>query len=358
MADISERIARLIRPEIRELSAYHVADAGGLIKLDAMENPFPWPGVLVEEWLEMLRGAELNRYPDGAARRAVTALREFVDVPRDMAVLPGNGSDELIQILQLALFGPARKLLAPVPSFVMYELIARYTGLGYIGVPLTDEFELDLPAMLEAIEREQPVLVFLASPNNPTGNLFDAGAVEQVIRAAPGLVVVDEAYQPFSGASFLDRLGEFDNLLVMRTLSKLGLAGLRFGALIGHPAWIAELDKLRLPYNINTLTQLSVEFALAHRDAIDRQLDLLRTERERLYRGLLELDGVRAWASRTNFILFRVTDARRVHRALRDAGVLVKDLGQAAGPLAQCLRVTVGTPAENDAFLTALKRLL
>ena len=272
MSGIFDRVADLVRPEIRALSAYHVPDAAGLIKLDAMENPYPWPDALKAEWLETLRDAELNRYPDPRGRAVQAALREAMGIPRDVGLLLGNGSDELIQMLALTAAGPGRKVLSVDPGFVMYRMIALFAGMEYLGVPLAvEDFALDLPAVLEALRRERPALTFIAYPNNPTGNLFDPEAIAAIIQAAPGLVIVDEAYAPFTDATFLSRLGEWPNLLVMRTVSKMGLAGLRLGYLAGPPEWLDEIDKTRLPYNINVLTQTSAAFALRHKAVLDEQ---------------------------------------------------------------------------------------
>jgi histidinol-phosphate aminotransferase len=274
-----------------------------------------------------------------------------------MQLLLGNGSDELIQIICLGLTTPSAVLLAPTPTFVMYEMIATFAGMKFAGVPLARDFGLDEAAMLEAVERHEPAVIFLAYPNNPTGNLFDARVIEKLIRAAPGLVVVDEAYHAFAQKSFLGRLGEFDNLLVMRTLSKQGLAGLRLGILAGAPAWLEEFDKVRLPYNLGSLTQASAEFALAQGALLDAQAAQIRTDREALFRELAAIPGVHAWPSRANFILFRIErkSATEVFQALLAAKVLVKNMD---GMIPGCLRVTVGMAQENDAFLTALKKAL
>ena len=352
-------IDRLIRPEIRALRAYAVPDASGLTKLDAMENPYALPEALRAEWLRVLRAVEVNRYPDPGARQLKQRLREVLRIPPAMSILLGNGSDELIQMIAMSLAQPGRVVLAPVPTFVMYDMIATFTGMRFVGVPLTADFALDLPAMLAAIAAHRPALIFLAYPNNPTGNLFDAAAVEQVLAASDGLVVVDEAYHAFAGESFIDRLGRYDNLVVMRTLSKQGLAGLRLGVLAGDAAWLDEFDKVRLPYNINSLTQASAGFALTHIAELDRQAARIREDREVLAQALAGLPGIQIWPSRANFILFRVTgDASDVFRRLLAAGVLIKNLDQAGAALRGCLRVTVGTPQENAAFLDALGTIL
>lgn len=354
MDSIDERVRRWIRAEIRDLTAYHVPPARGLIKLDAMENPYTWPEPLVDQWLAQLRHVALNRYPDPSSADLKARLRQAFEIAPEQELMLGNGSDELIQLLAMAVAEPGRVILAPEPSFVMYRMIATFAGLEYVGVPLREQdFSLDRDAMLAAIERHQPALVFLAHPNNPTGNLFDPALVEEIIRAAPGLVVVDEAYSAFAGHSFIPALGSFPNLLVMRTVSKMGLAGLRLGLLAGPAPWLQELDKLRLPYNINVLTQASAEFALQHKQVLDEQTEAIRADRQRLYEALSTLDGVQVYPSQANFLLLRVAGGRAgaVFAHLREQGVLIKNLDSSGGMLRGCLRVTVGRPEENQRFL-------
>jgi histidinol-phosphate aminotransferase len=349
----------LIRPEIQQLSAYHVPEPGDAIKLDAMENPYRWDAALFEEWLNVLRTATLNRYPDPAARDVKQQLRAVMQIPDTMDVIIGNGSDELIQMLALTLNGEGRILLAPEPSFVMYRLIAQVVGMQYIGVPLqADDFKLDTSAMLEAIKTYQPALVFLAYPNNPTGNAFALSDIEAIIETSTGIVVIDEAYAPFADNSFMSRLGEYPNLLVMRTVSKLGLAGLRLGLLAGAHQWLEQIEKTRLPYNINVLTQLSAVFALQHYAVLEKQTQQIKADRADLQKRLNAISGVQAWASQANFILFRVADALSVFNKLKAAGMLIKWLQGSHPLLDNCLRVTVGTPTENQAFLQTLTLII
>ena len=242
-----------IRPQIRALSAYHVPPATGMVKLDAMENPYRWPKEMIEQWLVQLHAVELNRYPDPTASQLLPDLRTVMSVPPNSTVILGNGSDELIQMLLMAMADPHHVVLAPTPSFVMYQLLASVVGMPFVGVPLNADFSLNRNAMLAAIAAQQPAVIFLAYPNNPTGNLFDTQTVHEIIQAAPGVVVVDEAYHAFAGASFMHALPQYPNLLVMRTLSKMGLAGLRLGMLAGSAAWLQEFDKVRFLYNINVL---------------------------------------------------------------------------------------------------------
>lgn len=356
----NDLIASVFRQEVLALSAYKVADAKGLIKLDAMENPYTWPEDIKASWLEALKDCPLNRYPDPEAKALAATLKRLNHLPDRFDILLGNGSDEIIQLLLMAL-PPNAGIMAPDPSFVMYRQLSHCLGLSYQGIALrSDNFDLDVPAMLAAIEAHQPAVIFLAYPNNPTGNLFSEDAVLAVIQAAKGLVVIDEAYAPFADASFIDRLAQFDNLLVMRTVSKLGLAGLRLGYIAGGRAIIEQLNKIRLPYNINSLTQISADFALSHKSLFDSQTRQIRGERAAVLEQLNDMDGITAYPSAANFILFRTPKNRAdsIFDSLKKQGILIKNLAPQGGLLCDCLRVTIGTPEENKAFLMALRKSL
>jgi histidinol-phosphate aminotransferase len=364
---MSDRIKELIRQSILGLSAYAVPDATGMVKLDAMENPFPMPEELLDEWLAILRRVQLNRYPEAGAESLKPDFKKLFGIPEGLDLIFGNGSDELIQILCMAMIaapfckGKTPVVLAPEPGFVMFRYLANAAGLNYVGVPLeSKDFALNRGAMLQAINEHQPALIFLAYPNNPTGNLFDPAVIDEIIAIAPGLVIIDEAYQPFAGASYLERVPEFENVLLMRTVSKLGLAGIRFGALIGSQSWMRELDKLRLPYNINSLSQASLTFAMAHYPVFAEQARRICSERETLYKNLCAMKGLNVWPSRANFILFRLEgrEADPVHAHLKSQRVLLKNLSRGHPLLARCLRVTVGSAEENRSFLAALNAAL
>lgn len=353
-------IEQLVRPEIRAITAYHVPDATGLIKLDAMENPYTWPQELKMRWLEELAGIDVNRYPHPEAPALKQRLRQSMGLAEDTRLLLGNGSDELIQMLAMTVGGPGRAILSVEPGFVMYRMIALFTNSDYVGVPLRQaDFGLDLEALLAAIDTHQPALIFLAYPNNPTGNLFDEEAIRRVIDAAPGIVVVDEAYAPFTDATFIPYIEAHPNLLVMRTVSKMGLAGLRLGMLMGSGEWLEQIDKTRLPYNINVLTQASAEFALRHQSVLDQQTRTIRRSREAMFSQLVAIDGITAYPSDANFILLRFAagQAADLHAALKARGILVKSLHGAHPLLEECLRITVGTEEENRLFLGALADL-
>jgi len=358
--------ADLLSPDILALNPYVVLPAEGSIKLDAMENPWPWPGQLEAEWLESLRGIELNRYPDPEARELAAALRQWLHLPDDLGLLLGNGSDELLQIILMAVAGSGRPVLTPGPTFVMYRMISKWLGLNCIEVPLTADFDLDQAAMLAAIKAEQPAVVFLAWPNNPTGKAWPREAIIDIVENTSGLVVVDEAYSAFADDSVIDLLGRYPNLLLLRTFSKIGLAGLRLGYLAGPRLWLTELNKLRMPYNVGQLTQVSAQLALRHDGLLAAQATRLRNERRQILLVLEALEGVSPIPSNANFILFRLTAenaddepvASRIHAELRAEGLLIKNLHGSHPALENCLRVTVGSPRENRKFLAALKRLL
>jgi len=357
-ASASSLASALLRKEVLELHAYHVPDSFGYIKLDAMENPYTLPQTLREEIAAIVGNAAINRYPDPNPAVLKEKICGTLGLPQGMEVLLGNGSDELIQLLALALNKTGATLLSVEPSFVMYRMIAIYTGMRYVGVPLAVDFSLDLAETLAAIEREQPALVFLAYPNNPTGNLFSARDVREIIAASPGLVVLDEAYYAFASDSFIPHLASYPNLLVMRTFSKLGMAGLRLGFLAGSKAWLGQLEKLRLPYNVGVLTQLVAGKLLAHHEVLLQQAEQIRKDRAWLHQQLNEIRAVQVYPSEANFLLFRVADANAVFNGLKQRGVLIKNLDGGHPTLKDCLRVTVGTHAENERFMLALKESL
>ncbi|MCX7183358.1 MAG: histidinol-phosphate transaminase [Nitrosospira sp.] len=349
---------QIIRPDILSLTTYHVPPSNGMVKLDAMENPYFLPQELRKEIAKITADAPINRYPDANASSLKVALKKSLIIPSGMNVMLGNGSDEIIQIIALASAKSGAVLMSVEPAFVMFRMIATFAGMHYVGIPLKSDFSLDLEVMLHAIAEYQPALIFIAYPNNPTGNLFDETAVLKVIESAPGLVVIDEAYHIFAKVSFMDKLTCYPNLLLMRTLSKLGLAGLRLGLLIGRPEWLTQLEKLRLPYNVGVLTQLLAEKVLQYPDIFLQQARAIKAERVVMSKCLSQLDGIEIFPSDANFILFRVNKAYQVYEGLRQHGILIKNLDGSHPLLKNCLRVTIGTPDEDAQFLEALKNLI
>jgi histidinol-phosphate aminotransferase len=360
-ANPARRAQRLVRSEILSLAPYSVANSSGMVKLDAMENPYSWPEDMRAEWLARLRDTPVNRYPDPDATELKVRIRNSEGLDSEQPLVLGNGSDELIQLLTALFSRPGATILSVAPSFVMYQRCAIASGMEFVAVPLDREsFALDCDRLLAAVRELQPPLVFLAYPNNPTGNLFDPVAIRAVAREASGLVVIDEAYAPFAGDSWIARWREFDNVVVMRTLSKLGLAGLRLGYLVGATAWTEQLEKLRLPYNVNVLTQRSAAFALEHLGVFRRQTDEICRQREALTAALTKIEGLKVWPSRANFLLFRCSGvgARAIFEGLAQRKVLIKNLNGSDPALEDCLRVTVGTAEENAAFVAALEQTL
>ncbi|HTD06256.1 histidinol-phosphate transaminase [Undibacterium sp.] len=356
MEHILSLIENIIRPEIRSLSAYHVADASGFVKLDAMENPYVLSDQLKQQLAQRLAEVAMNRYPVPSYAALKQAISEKLGVPAGYDVVLGNGSDELISMISVACAKPGAKVLAPVPGFVMYAMSARFAGMEFVGVPLAADLSLDKAAMLAAIAQHKPAVVYLAYPNNPTGNLFDKNAMLEIIAAVgqTGVVIVDEAYQPFAQASFMPLLPQLDNLVVMRTVSKLGLAGIRLGYMSGSAALMAEFEKVRPPYNINVLTQAAAEFVLQHVDVLDAQAAQLREQRSKLAAALAALPGVSVFPSAANFLLIRVPDAEQAFVKLLEHKILVKNVGKMHSLLENCLRITVSTPEENASLLDAL----
>jgi histidinol-phosphate aminotransferase len=362
MTNIDTLIANTIRDDVRSIAGYHVPDASGYIKLDAMENPYQLPRALREELGARLADAVINRYPVPSYATLKQKIRASLGIPQGYDVIVGNGSDELITIMATACARKDRRsvVLAPTPAFVMFSMSAKFAGMDFVGVPLRSDFTLDKDAMLAAIAEHKPSIVFLAYPNNPTGNLFDADDMVEIIEALgdTGIAVVDEAYQPFARTTFMDRLPRYPNLVVMRTLSKLGLAGIRLGYMTAAPELLAQFDKVRPPYNVNVLTQVAAEFALDHLDVLNGQAEAINAARATLSAELAALPGVEVFPSAANFLLVRVADSEKVCAKMLAEKVLVKNLSKMPGVLANCIRVTVSTPEENSVFLNVLKASL
>ena len=363
---LPELISRRVRQDVVSMHAYAVQDSAGLIKLDAMENPHRLSPALQDALGRRLGVVALNRYPGARIQDLREALLAHAQVPAGFGLMLGNGSDELISLLAMACDLPGATVVAPVPGFVMYGMSAQLQGLKFVGVPLTADFELDEAKMLQAIEQHQPSLIYLAYPNNPTANLWDDGVIARVIDAAPGFVVLDEAYQPFASRSFIDRLAAYDHVLLMRTMSKFGLAGVRIGYLIAPTPLISEIDKVRPPYNISVLNAECALFALEHQAVFSEQARDIVAQRAELTARLAELSGVRVYRSDANMVLVRLPvghdvgkdTAGAVFAMMRARGVLVKNVSNLHPLLANCLRLTVGTGEENRAMLAALKESL
>ena len=358
---LSPLLKNRLRQDIQSMHAYAIQDAAGLVKLDAMENPHSLPVELQQLLGERLGALALNRYPSGRVNDLRQALAGYAQMPAGFDIMLGNGSDELIALLALACSVPGASIVSPLPGFVMYGMSAQLQGLAFHGVPLTADFELDEAAMLAAIALYSPAITYLAYPNNPTANLWNDAVIENIIHAVGkqgGLVVMDEAYQPFASKSYLDRIERHSHVLLMRTLSKFGLAGVRLGYMMGPRALIAEIDKVRPPYNISVLNCECALFALEHQAVFAAQAQALIAQRALLFEALQATDGVKVWPSDANMILVRVPDANRTFAGMKAHGVLIKNVSGLHPLLANCLRLTVGTQDENTRMLVALKASL
>jgi len=346
-------IDQWLRSDIRDINAYHVPSSKNMLKMDAMESPFGVPEELKDEFLEYISQSEVNRYPDASAKELQATLRNLMEIPEELGVLLGNGSDELIQLLSLACRS-GDLIMSFEPSFVMYELVSKFAQLNYHGVKLDDNFDIDLNSALLAIKSKKPKLIFIAYPNNPTGNSFDYDAIIEIIKSTDALVVLDEAYYAYSERSFLKEIVHFSNLVVLRTISKIGFAGLRLGLLVGSQETIEQLNKLRLPYNINTLTQASANFLLKDRQRISNNAKIIMDERARLYDALSLIRGLTVYPSQTNFLLIEVHNAKSLLESLKDSGILVKGFA-ISSQLENFIRISVSEVKENNVLLGCIK---
>ena len=344
------------------MRAYPVSDATGLVKLDVMESPYSLPDWLAREVGELVSRLALNRYPVPSAAKLRALIREVMQVPQGCDVLLGNGSDECIQYVTAAVAREGAVVMAPAPSFAMFQMHAFFYRLRFVGMPLREDFSFDADAFLSAMAKEQPALVWIAYPNNPTGTAFPVADIERVIRAAPGLVVIDEAYQPYAGTTFMPRLAEFDNVVVMRTVSKISMAGVRLGYVCGRAEWIEEFNKTRSPFNINVMTEAVAIKLLENKAVLDEQAARVLAEREPVRVALERLPGLTVYPSAANFLLARVAGGKgagtRAFEWMKAAGVLVKDFSGGHPLMENCLRLTIGTPQENRAMIAALREAL
>ena len=387
-----------IRRDVQSMHAYAIQDSAGMVKLDAMENPYVLPPALQAQLGERLGKLAINRYPGARVEDLKTALRSYAQVPAGYGLMLGNGSDELISLLAMACSTPAQagsgqpaqagigqpaqagsgqhaqvgsaqlssaKILAPLPGFVMYAMSAQLQGLQFIGVPLTDDFELDEPAMLTAIAHEKPAITYIAYPNNPTANLWDESVIKKIIFTCAqygGIVVMDEAYQPFSSKSWMQHIHAAPetnaNVLLMRTLSKFGLAGVRLGYMTGPAALVNEIDKLRPPYNISVLNAECALFAIQNKEVFALQALEICAQRAMLLKAVNQIPGAQAAKSDANMFLVRVADAAKTFDGLKQRGILVKNVSAMHPLLTNTLRISVGTPAENQLLLKALQECL
>lgn len=336
----------LIKSHFNYLQAYNTKEIHCKIKLDANESPFC--PISIQEILQ-IKDIHLNRYPDGEAFALKIALAKDLSVKPEN-ILIGNGSDELISYLIITLGGP---VIYPVPTFSMYGIISQILEQTNICIPLDKNFDIDITKFSTVIRKVDPKIIFLSSPNNPTGNCFSLNRIMEILDMSKGIVVVDEAYQPFSRQkSLVSKIKDIKNLAVLRTLSKIGFAGIRTGFLIAHPDLIKEINKSRLPYNLNSLSQLIAINVIKNKPIIRSYIKTIIDERQKMFKELGKINGAQPFPSDANFILFRCYNADEVFKNLLDKGVLVKNMQSV---IKHTLRITIGSPEENKIFIKTLK---
>jgi len=350
---------RHVKPAVRALRAYTLAARPAPVKINQNENPYDLPDELKRKVVERALLRPWSRYPDFDPRELVEALAHAAGWRAD-GVLAGNGSNELIEALLLVTVSPGTRIVIPEPTFTLYALLAGILGGEVVRVGLGPDLEYDPDAIREARRRTEASVTVVCSPNNPTGGVLAPDDVRRLCAEADGLVVVDEAYHEFAGSTVAPLLADHPNLVVLRTFSKAkALAGLRVGYLMASPALVREIDKARLPYNINFFSQVAALAALGDRASLDRTVERIVASRETLLAALADVPGVRAYPSRANFVLLEIRDAepKAVFEDLYRAGVLVRDV-TSYPRLSRCLRVSVGTEEENAVFLRALAEAL
>jgi histidinol-phosphate aminotransferase len=347
-----------IRNDLKDFKPYKVNIIPYRVKLDANESPYDLPeAVRMRLAAELLEGNNLNLYPDSDADILRKDIAKYFNISTHEIVV-GAGSDELIRIITSTFIEKGEKILCPTPSFGMYSIFTRVAGGTPVEIPLKENFDYDMNAFYKAIDQHHPKLIFICSPNNPTGNTLGSSELLDLVANFNGIVVIDEAYGEFCGKSVIHDIIRHPNGIVLKTFSKaLGLAGLRIGYAVGNKDLVDQIYKVKSPYNINSFSQRAAELVLENMDIIEKRISAIVEERERLYREFSKIKKVQAYPSKANFILIRVADADRVRRGLMEQGILVRSFANDAG-LKDCLRITVGTKEDNDILLQALEHVL
>ena len=347
----------LICEKVKNLKAYQVETVEEGIKLHANENPYPPSPELKSLILAHLENLDLNRYPDPDCKNLKEAISNRLGVSTDQLVI-GNGSDELIQHLMQVFCDDGDTVAFPEPTFAMYSILAKGMGLNTQIFELDNKWDFEAKSVIKKLTSSHARIVFISYPNNPTGNCFSRTEIQKLIENFEGIVVLDEAYCDFSGQTFLDQMKDHNNLVILRSLSKIGLAGLRIGYGIFPRTLVDEINKIRLPYNSNSVTQIAATELLKNFSLVQKQIDSIKKERVRLFKELAKIKSINIYPSDSNFILFQATqNGEKVFRNLMENHILVRNLGSHP-MLKNCLRVTIGTKAENDQFLDKLKKVI
>jgi histidinol-phosphate aminotransferase len=347
----------LVCAKVKSLKAYHVETVEEGIKLHANENPYPPSPELTKKILARIEKLDLNRYPDPDCKILKEAISTRIGVPKNQLVI-GNGSDELIQSLMQVFCNEGDTVAFPDPTFAMYAITAKSMGLNVHTFPLNDNWDFEADPLVEKLVASHARIVFISYPNNPTGNCFSRTEIQKLVENFKGIVVLDEAYYDFSGKTFLNQMKDHNNLVILRSLSKIGLAGLRVGYGIFPSTLADEINKVRLPYNSNSVSQIAATELMNNFDMVQKQIDSIKEERIRLLNELDKIKSITAFPSDANFVLFEASkNGESVFRKLIENGVLIRNLG-AHPRLKNCMRVTIGTKAENDQFLDRLTKAI
>lgn len=347
-----DTIEQRVCSNIKILSSYSVPQVKCDIKLDGNESPYDLYPVLKKHILKELEVLELNRYPDPEFTRVRSRLSKLFSHPEE-GILLGNGSDEIIQMLITVFTGKTGKILIPTPTFSMYKLTSIALNKKVIECELDDDFDINLDDILKFINEDDPDLIFFATPNNPTGNSFSKDKIMKVLENTQAIVVIDEAYFDYSDISYLDCLSKYKNLIILRTMSKIGLASLRLGILIADPELVQQINKARLPYNINTFSQSVMMIALDNIDLINQKVEIIKVERKKLEMDLSKFKSLKVFPSDANFFFIRAEDADLLFNELVKRNILIRNFNR-PGRLSNCVRITVGTPGENKKLIEAL----
>lgn len=354
METVLNILEKFVRPEVRQLVPYEAKYIPELIKLDANENPFPWPAGMREALFA--QKIAFNRYPDGMAQALKKAVSAYANTSSE-GILVGNGSDELIQLILLTFGGSGRSVIIHPPTFGMYQISARLTNTTIGEVPLLNGLDLDTEKMLKAAQSPEANVVIICNPNNPTGSLFPKEEILKIVRESGKIVVVDEAYAEFSGETLIPEIINYPNLVIMRTFSKaFGMAALRLGYLLGQPETISLINRVRAPFNVNTFTQQAGILALDYVRDYTAQIQQIKAETQKLYEGLAQTPGVTVYPTRANFILFKPSDPDGWAEALFKKGFLVRNMGNLP-VMGKSLRISAGLPEENQGFLQAIREI-
>ncbi len=349
-------LERLIKESINDLKPYVPHDYDYKYKLDANESPYNLPGNILEKVIERMRDMDFNRYPDTNSVLLRKEISDYIGV--DYAnIIIGNGSDEMINVLIDTFVEEGDTVLSHEPTFVMYGLTSKIAGATYIDIETDENFNVDIDELIKSANTKKAKIIFLCSPNNPTGNLMQKEDILRVVNETNSIVVADEAYVEFGGESVIKKVLNYDRLIVLRTLSKaFGVAGIRTGYLVAGNKIIDRLYSVKAPYNINSISQLIATELMKNRKEILNNVEIIKSNRDKLLNQMKQIEGIKAYDSYANFILFRVDDNKKVFDGLLERGIMVRNFS--GGRLENHLRVSVGNTEENEAFVNALREVI